>query len=247
MARGRADLALVARGLVTSRARAQAAIHAGKVTADGRSIGKPGELVDDHETLVVADAGASWVSRGALKLIAALDHFGLSPAGRICLDIGASTGGFTEVLLARDAALVHAVDVGHGQMAPALREDSRVRLHEGVNARDLSAAGIQGGIGALVCDVSFIGLRKVLPAGLALCAPGAFAVALIKPQFEAGPEAIGKGGIVRDAAVHERVCGEIGDWFAQLPGWRGLGIIPSPIEGGDGNREFLIAGMKHAH
>lgn len=246
MARGRADLALVARGHFASRARAQEAIRRGLVSAGGRTIGKPGELVGDDEALSVADAGAAWVSRGALKLIAALDHFGLSPENRICLDIGASTGGFTEVLLARGAALVHAVDVGHGQMAPALRDDARVRLHEGVNARDLSATGIPGGLGAVVCDASFIGLRKVLPAGLALCGKDAFAVALIKPQFEAGPEAVGKGGIVRDPAVHERVCGEIGDWFAQIPGWRGLGIIPSPIEGGDGNREFLIAAMKDA-
>lgn len=247
MSRRRADIALVARGLSSSRTRARDAIGRGLVSAGARSIRKPNDLIHDDEELTLVDDGAAWVSRGALKLLAALDHFELSPKGRSCIDIGASTGGFTEVLLARGARGVHAVDVGHGQIAPTLRNDPRVQVQEGVNARDLSGAGIPDGVGGLVCDVSFIGLRIALPAGLALCGPEAFAIALIKPQFEAGPGAVGKGGIVRAPAVHERVCCEIGDWFAEQPGWSVRGIIPSPITGGDGNREFLIAAMKEAH
>ena len=161
--------------------------------------------------------------------------------GRICLDIGASTGGFTDVLLTHGAAKVHAVDVGHGQLAWKLRTDPRVVVHERTNARYLTRAVIADPVDALVCDASFIGLATVLPAALALCAPGAWAVALIKPQFEAGPDAVGSKGVVRDPAVHKAVCERIAAWWAALPGWRVLGITESPITGPEGNREFLIA------
>jgi 23S rRNA (cytidine1920-2'-O)/16S rRNA (cytidine1409-2'-O)-methyltransferase len=182
-----------------------------------------------------------WVSRGGLKLDHALTLFGLPVAGRICLDIGASTGGFTDVLLARGAARVHAVDVGHGQLAWRLRGDSRVIVHERTNARTLDRATIGEGVAALVCDASFIGLRIVLPAALSLCVPGAWAVALIKPQFEAGPAQVGARGVVRDPEVHRAVCATVRDWWAALPGWSVLGIAESPITGPEGNREFLIA------
>jgi 23S rRNA (cytidine1920-2'-O)/16S rRNA (cytidine1409-2'-O)-methyltransferase len=182
-----------------------------------------------------------WVSRGGLKLAHALAHFGLSPAGRVCLDIGASTGGFTDVLLAHGAARVHAVDVGHGQLAWRLRTDPRVVVHERTNARHLTPTAIGEPVGALVCDASFIGLRTVLPAPLSLCAPGAWAVALIKPQFEVGPGRVGAKGVVRDPALHQQVCADVSAWWAGLAGWSVLGIEPSPITGPEGNREFLIA------
>ncbi len=227
--------------MAESRARAQALILAGKVFAGERRIEKPGQPVPEDVALEVRGQDHPWVSRGGLKLDHALTHFGLSPAGRICLDIGASTGGFTDVLLARGAARVHAVDVGHGQLAWKLRTDPRVVVHERVNARYLTAETIGEVVDALVCDASFIGLRTLLPVPLALCAPGAWAVALIKPQFEAGPQAVGKGGVVRDPAIHEAVCAQIRDWWAALPGWRVLGLTESPITGPEGNREFLIA------
>jgi 23S rRNA (cytidine1920-2'-O)/16S rRNA (cytidine1409-2'-O)-methyltransferase len=239
--RPRADQRLVELGLAESRARAQALILAGKVFADGRRVEKPGQMLAADVALEVRGQDHPWVSRGGLKLDHALKHFALSPAGRVCLDIGASTGGFTDVLLARGAARVHAVDVGHGQLAWKLRSDPRVVVHERVNARYLTAAMIGEPIGALTCDASFIGLATILPAPLALCTPGAWAVALIKPQFEAGPEAVGKGGVVRDPAVHAAVCARVRDWWAGLSGWRVLGITESPITGPEGNREFLIA------
>jgi 23S rRNA (cytidine1920-2'-O)/16S rRNA (cytidine1409-2'-O)-methyltransferase len=187
-----------------------------------------------------------WVSRGGLKLAHALREFGLSPEGRVCLDIGASTGGFTDVLLANGALRVHAVDVGHGQLAWSLRTDPRVVVHERTNARYLDAATIRETIGALVCDASFIGLATVLPAPLALCAAGAWAVALIKPQFEAGPEAVGSKGVVRDPEVHRAVCERIRAWWDDLPDWRVIALTESPITGPEGNREFLIAAAKDA-
>ncbi len=244
MARIRADQLAVARGLAESRARAQALMLAGKIFSDTRRIDKPGTLLAEDAPLSLRAPDHPWVSRGGLKLAHALDHFGLSPAGRIGLDIGASTGGFTEVLLARGAMRVHAVDVGHGQLAWKLRQDARVVVHERTNARFLDAALIPEAVGCVVADASFIGLETVLPAPLALAAPGAFAVALIKPQFEAGREGIGKGGIVRDPAVHEAVSARIAAWWAALPGWRVLGLTPSPITGADGNREFLIAALR---
>lgn len=244
MAKIRADQLLLARGLADSRARAQALILAGKVLSGTRRIDKPGTPLAEDAPLSLRGEDHPWVSRGGVKLAHALDHFGLSPEGRIGLDIGASTGGFTDVLLARGAARVHAVDVGHGQLAWRLRQDARVVVHERVNARFLDPTLIPEPVGVVVADASFIGLEVVLPAGLALAAPGAFAVALVKPQFEAGRDGVGKGGIVRDPAVHDAVCARIVAWWAGLPGWRVLGLTPSPITGAEGNREFLIAACR---
>jgi 23S rRNA (cytidine1920-2'-O)/16S rRNA (cytidine1409-2'-O)-methyltransferase len=240
-AKQRADQALVDRGLVESRAKAQALILAGKVYSGDRRVEKAGQPIAASAPLDVKGLDHPWVSRGGLKLDHALTHFALSPAGLVCLDIGASTGGFTDVLLTRGAAYVHAIDVGHGQLAWKLRSDPRVIVRERTNARHLI---MDGPVGALVCDASFIGLRTLLPAPLAACAPGAWAVALIKPQFEAGPESVGKNGVVRDSAVHEAVCALIVDWWSGLPGWTVLGVEASPITGPEGNREFLIAAQR---
>lgn len=239
----RADLVLVERGLAESRTRAQALILAGQVYSGEQRVNKPGDLLRPDQPLELRGGDHPWVSRGGLKLAHALEHFGLSPAGQVCLDIGASTGGFTHVLLHHGAARVYAVDVGHGQLAWTLRNDPRVVVRERVNARYLDAAQVPEPPGVVVCDASFIGLRVVLPAALALAAPGAWAVALIKPQFEVGPS-VAKGGVVRDAGVHARVCAEIRAWWAGLPGWSVLGVEPSPILGPEGNREFLIGARK---
>jgi 23S rRNA (cytidine1920-2'-O)/16S rRNA (cytidine1409-2'-O)-methyltransferase len=230
----RADQLLVNNGLVETRARAQALILAGKVFAAARRIDKAGQQLPTDTTLEVRGNDHPWVSRGGLKLAHALQHFALSPAHRICLDVGASTGGFTDVLLAHDAAKVHAVDVGHGQLAWKLRTDPRVAVHEKTNARYLTAASIPDPVEALVCDASFIGLATLLPAALRLCAPGAWAVALIKPQFEAGPDAVGSKGVVRDPAVHHAVCERVHGWWEGLEGWQVLGITESPITGRPG-------------
>ena len=219
---------------------------AGKVWSGERRIEKAGEALAEGAALEVRGQDHPWASRGGLKLDHGIRHFGLSPAGRTCLDIGASTGGFTSVLLHHGAARVHAVDVGHGQLAWALRTDPRVVVHERLNARRLSTAEVPEPVGALVCDASFIGLRTVLPAGLALCAPGAWAVALIKPQFEAGPRQVGRGGVVRDPAVHQAVCDQVAEWWAGIDGWRVLGIEPSPVRGPEGNFEFLIGAERAA-
>jgi 23S rRNA (cytidine1920-2'-O)/16S rRNA (cytidine1409-2'-O)-methyltransferase len=237
----RADQMLVARGLVESRTRAQALIMAGKVFSGDRAVGKAGDLLAEDAALSVRGQDHPWVSRGGVKLDHALHHFGLSPMGRVCLDVGASTGGFTDVLLAHGAAKVHAVDVGHGQLAWKLRSDPRVVVHEKTNARYLTAAVIPDPIEVLVCDASFIGLATVLPAPLALCTPNAWAVALIKPQFESGPGSVGAKGVVRDPAVHQAVCQRVAAWWVGLPGWEVLGIEQSPITGPEGNKEFLIA------
>ena len=237
----RADILLVERGLVETRARAQALILAGLVFTGEARVGKAGDALAEDAPLSLRGQDHPWVSRGGLKLAHALDFFQLSPLGRIGLDVGASTGGFTDVLLTNGAAKVHAVDVGHGQLAWKLRSDPRVVVHEKVNARTLSAGIVPDPIGALVCDASFIGLRTVLPAAIGLCEPGAWAVALIKPQFEAGRSAVGSRGVVRDPEVHEAVCATIRDWWTGLDGWTVLGIEPSPITGPEGNREFLIA------
>jgi 23S rRNA (cytidine1920-2'-O)/16S rRNA (cytidine1409-2'-O)-methyltransferase len=240
----RTDQLLFDRGLVESRNRAQALVLAGRVYSGERRIDKPGQFLANDQPLTVRGQDHPWVSRGGLKLVHALDHFGLDPAGLVCLDIGASTGGFTDVLLARGAARVHAVDVGHGQLAWKLRTNPRVVVHERTNARYLTAEAIGEPAGALVCDAAFIGLSTLLPAPLALCAPGAWAVALIKPQFEAGPALVGKGGVVRDPAVHAAVCARVRNWWAALPGWQVLGVVESPITGPEGNHEFLIAARK---
>jgi 23S rRNA (cytidine1920-2'-O)/16S rRNA (cytidine1409-2'-O)-methyltransferase len=240
-AKQRADLALVERGLAESRTRAQALIMAGLVYSGEVRINKPGDIIAEGRPLELRGQDHPWVSRGGVKLAHGIAHFGLSPEGKTCLDLGASTGGFTDVLLHHGAAHVYAVDVGHGQLAWKLRNDPRVTVMERVNARHLEPGQVPP-LDVLVCDASFIGLRVVLPAALALCRPGAWAVALIKPQFEVGP-AIAKGGVVRDAGVHRRVCHEISAWWAELPGWRVLGVEPSPLLGPEGNREFLIGAV----
>ncbi len=217
MAKRRADQLLVEQGLAETRARAQALILAGLVSADD-----------------------PWVSRGGVKLAFALDHFTIDVSGATALDIGASTGGFTDVLLMKGAARVHAVDVGRGQLAWKLRQDPRVIVHEGMNARYLTRAAIPDPIDLIACDASFIGLATVLPAPLALTAERALLVALIKPQFEAGPKDVGKGGVVRDPAMHDAVCQRVSAWISAQPGWTVVGIAESPIQGPAGNREFLI-------
>jgi 23S rRNA (cytidine1920-2'-O)/16S rRNA (cytidine1409-2'-O)-methyltransferase len=244
MAKQRVDRLLVERGLAESRARAQALVMAGLVFSGTRRLDKPGATLDPEAPLAVKGKAHPWVSRGGVKLAHALEHFGIDPAGLICLDIGASTGGFTDVLLARGAAKVYAVDVGQGQLAWPLRQDKRVVVLERTNARHLTREHVPEAVELVVCDASFIGLRTVLPAPLALTKPRAALVALIKPQFEAGPEHVGKGGIVRDAAVRAAVCETISAWLAAQPGWRVLGVTASPIEGADGNQEFLIAAKK---
>jgi 23S rRNA (cytidine1920-2'-O)/16S rRNA (cytidine1409-2'-O)-methyltransferase len=240
----RADQALVERGLVESRSRAQALIMAGKVFSNTRRVDKPGQPVPEDMPLEVKGQEHPWVSRGGMKLAHALEFFGLSPEGRMAVDVGASTGGFTDVLLHQGATKVYAVDVGHGQLAWKLRSDPRVVVLEKTNARRLDATQVPEAPGVVVCDASFIGLTTVLPAALALAAPDAWAVALIKPQFEAGPGKVGKGGVVRDPEVHEAVCAAVRSWWSALPGWEVLGIEPSPILGPEGNREFLIAARR---
>jgi 23S rRNA (cytidine1920-2'-O)/16S rRNA (cytidine1409-2'-O)-methyltransferase len=240
MAKHRADQLLVDRGLVESRSRAQALILAGKVFSGDRRVEKAGQPMAEDAALDVRGQDHPWVSRGGLKLAHGLAHFGFSPEGRICLDVGASTGGFTDVLLTNGAVRVHAVDVGHGQLAWKLRSDPRVVVYEKTNARHLTAATVPDPIAALVCDASFIGLSTLLPAPLSLCVPGAWAIALIKPQFEAGPGQVGSKGVVRDPAVHEEVCARVTKWWSNLPGWRVLGVEASPITGPEGNREFLL-------
>ncbi len=235
---------LVDRGLVETRTRAQALILAGKVFSGERRIAKAGDALAPDAALEVRGQDHPWVSRGGLKLAHALHRFGLSPQGRVCLDVGASTGGFTDVLLAHGAAKVHAVDVGHGQLAWKLRTDPRVAVHEKTNARYLTRDIVADPVEALVCDASFIGLATLLPAPLALCARGAWSVALIKPQFEAGPSSVGRKGVIRDPAVHTAVCCRVRAWWAALPGWHVLGVTESPITGPEGNREFLIAAAK---
>ena len=242
----RVDQALVDRGLAESRSKAQALILAGLVFADTRRIDKAGDLVAEDQPLTVKGQDHPWVSRGGLKLVKGLDTFGIDPAGLVCLDVGASTGGFTDVLLSRGAAKVHAVDVGHGQLAWKLREDPRVVVLERTNARHLTADLIPDPVDLVVCDASFIGLETVLPAPLALTRPGARLVALIKPQFEVGKGRVGKGGVVREPELHREVCDRIGTWLARLPGWRVLGVEESPITGPEGNREFLIGGARDA-
>ncbi len=237
----RLDQHLVATGLAESRARAQAMIAAGAVTVDGVVARKPSQAVTTGARVAATADPNPWVSRAALKLLHALDEFGLTPRG-VALDVGASTGGFTEVLLARGAERVIALDVGHGQLHPRIAADSRVVVHEGVNARDIPA-GLVPPVDWIVADVSFISLEKALPGPLALARPGAVLVALIKPQFEAGRAHVGRGGMVRGAGVHTAVRARIRDWLTGL-GWQVTGEAASPIEGGDGNREFLIAALK---
>ena len=238
MIRRRADQVLVARGFFESRAKAQEAIEAGLVKADGRPVKRPADKIAEN-AIIEADAPYPWVSRGGVKLAAALDAFGIDPAGCICLDVGASTGGFTDVLLSRGAKRVHAVDVGHGQLHPRIASDPRVIACEGRDARTIDMALIGEKVTLIVMDVSFISARLILPHLAPICAPGAALVMLVKPQFEAGRADVGDGGIVRDPAVHERVCRDM-EGAVRALGFTPLGLIPSPITGGDGNREFLL-------
>jgi 23S rRNA (cytidine1920-2'-O)/16S rRNA (cytidine1409-2'-O)-methyltransferase len=240
----RLDAVLVARGLVPSRSRAADAIKRGTVRVNGKQVTKPGTLIHDDAEIEISDPAAAYVSRAALKLIHALNVFDFSPEGRVCLDLGASTGGFTQVLLERGARRVHAVEVGHGQMHASIKDDPRLVLHEGVNARALSPDLIGERAEAMTADVSFISLRLALPPALAIVAPGAWAVLLVKPQFELGPEAIGKGGIVRDAAMAEGAAKDMAAWIEGQRNWRVVGLVASPILGGDGNREFLLAARR---
>ena len=240
----RLDLALVARGLVATRAKARDLIARGEVRVDGEVASKPAMGVREVQTIAVDAQAAAQVSRGAVKLAAALEHFGLDASGRTALDVGASTGGFTQTLLERGADRVYAVDVGKGQLHAALAGDPRVVSLEDCDARVLDRALVPEAIGAIVADVSFISLKKALPAALALAAAGCWLVALVKPQFEVGREGIGKGGVVRDATLRERALTDVRDWLAAQPGWSVLGSMPSPIEGGSGNAEFLIAAIR---
>ncbi len=243
--RTRLDEHLVARGLYVSRSRARDAIGRGAVTIDGSIAAKAGQPVSASSDIRVDDPARHYVSRAALKLIAGLDHFGLDPAGCSGLDIGASTGGFTQVLLARGAAHVTAIDVGNGQMDRRIGSDPRVTSIEGLNARNLVNADLAGrNPDFLVSDVSFISLTVALPPALALCVPGARAVLLVKPQFEAGRAAIGKGGVLRNAGEGAVVAQRLHAWLENMPHWRALGFCPSPVEGSDGNQEYLLAGIK---
>jgi len=239
--RQRADRLLVARGLCESRAKAQAAIEAGLVTADGIVVRKPSDTIAANAVLHAVPAHP-FVSRGGVKLAAALDHFRFDPAGRVCLDVGASTGGFTQVLVTRGARRVYAVDVGTAQLHASLRGRPEIVVLEQTDIRNLDAARLAEPPDLVAVDVSFIALRLVLPSALALAAPHSQLVALIKPQFEAG-RAHRKNGIVRDEQVHATVCDSIAELVASL-GWTGKGIIPSPITGGDGNREFLLGATR---
>ncbi len=235
--RQRADRLLVARGLFESRAKAQAAIEAGLVIANDAVVRKASEEIA-ADAVLHATPAHPFVSRGGVKLGAALDRFGFDPKGKVCLDIGASTGGFTQVLLERGAARVYAVDVGRGQLHESLRARPEVVVLEQTDIRTLSPALLDPAPDLVTIDVSFISLKLVLPAALALARTPAQLVALIKPQFEAGRAAL-KKGVVRDTAVHAAVCDDIAGFVASL-GWRVLGIVPSPIAGGDGNAEFLL-------
>jgi 23S rRNA (cytidine1920-2'-O)/16S rRNA (cytidine1409-2'-O)-methyltransferase len=239
--RQRADLLLVERGLFESRAKAQAAIAAGLVTADGAPVRKPSDLLDTTVE-VVAEAAHPYVSRGGVKLAGALAAFRIDPAGRVCADVGASTGGFTDVLLRSGAAKVYAIDVGHGQLHPTLASDTRVIGLEKTDIRRIDRVMVPEPIDLAAVDVSFISLKLVLPAVIPLLGGRADVVALIKPQFEAGREHVGKG-VVRDEAVHRAVCADIDD-FLRREGFDILGLIPSPVLGGGGNREFLIGARR---
>ena len=245
LSRVRLDTLVSERGLAASRARARDAIRRGHVRVDGLVVTKPSLNVDPASVLLLDDPAADYVSRAALKLEAALDAFGVGVEGLTALDIGASTGGFTQLLLERGAAHVVAIDVGHGQMHPAIAADPRVTAIEGLNARDLTAGDLNGRrIDLVVSDVSFISLTLALPPALALAAPGAAGVFLVKPQFEAGREAVAKNGLLKDPESAPAVAGRLRDWLGAQAGWRVRGLLPSPIAGGDGNHEFLLAADK---
>jgi len=239
----RADLLLVAQGLAESRTRAQALILAGNVFVGDRRVAKAGDLIAEDSVLSVKGRDHPWVSRGGVKLAHGLEHFGFDVTGAVGLDVGSSTGGFTDVLLTRGARKVYAVDVGTNQLAWKLRSDERVIVHEQTNARALTAEIVPEAVDVIVCDASFIALAKVLDAALDLARPGAALVGLVKPQFEAGRGEVGKGGVVREPAIHQRVCDAAAAWVASK-GWTVMGIETSPITGPEGNVEFLLGAVK---
>ena len=240
MAKLRVDQLLVDRGLAESRTRAQALVMAGLVFAGDRKVDKPGQQLDADAALMVKGRDHPWVSRGGIKLAHGLDHFGWDVTGAVAIDVGSSTGGFTDVLLTRGAARVYAVDSGTNQLAWKLRQDPRVVVHEQTSARILTEAHIPEAVDLIVCDASFIGLAKVLEVPLSFAAPEARLLTLVKPQFEAGRAEVGKGGVVRDPEVHARVCAEVAAWVEGRD-WRVLGVTASPITGPEGNLEFLLA------
>ncbi|MBD2841392.1 TlyA family RNA methyltransferase [Erythrobacter rubeus] len=239
----RVDHLLIERELAESRTRAQALIMAGTVFSGESKIEKPGQQIAEDAPLEVRGRDHPWVSRGGIKLAHAIEHFGLDPAGAVALDVGSSTGGFTDVLLTKGASHVFAVDSGTNQLAWKLRQDDRVTVYEQTSARILSAEQIDRPVDWVVCDASFISLAKVLERPLELATPHCRLVALIKPQFEVAREEVGKGGVVRDSALHERVCGEVREWIEGL-GWDVQGIAQSPITGPQGNVEFLISAAR---
>jgi len=239
----RADLLLMAQGLAESRTRAQALILAGNVFVGDRRVAKAGDLIAEDSVLSVKGRDHPWVSRGGVKLAHGLEHFGFDVTGAVGLDVGSSTGGFTDVLLTRGARKVYAVDVGTNQLAWKLRSDERVIVHEQTNARALTAEIVPEAVDVIVCDASFIALAKVLDAALDLARPGAALVGLVKPQFEAGRGEVGKGGVVREPAIHQRVCDAAAAWVASK-GWTVMGIETSPITGPEGNVEFLLGAVK---
>jgi len=238
----RLDQLLVDSGLAPTRSRAADLVRRGLVSVAGVTALKPGAQVATDAELRLSPGASRYVSRGGEKLAAALDAFGFDPKCTIVLDVGASTGGFTDCLLQRGAAKVYAVDAGTNQLAWKLRQDPRVVSMEKTNIRDVTSAKVPEPIDLIVCDASFIGLRTALPAALALAAPGAHLAALIKPQFEVGKGRVGKGGIVREPELHKEVCETISQWLGAQPGWSVLGVVESPITGAEGNKEFLIAG-----
>jgi len=238
MGKKRIDVLLVERGLFESRAKAKAAIEAGGVKVNGGAVSKASDLAPEDAD-IQAEAAHPWVGRGALKLAHALAHWLISPEDKVVLDIGASTGGFTQVCLAGGAELVYAVDVGRGQLHRQVAGDRRVVNLEGLDARKLDAELIPEPPELIVCDASFIGLEKALPAALGLAAPGADLIALVKPQFEVGPERVGKGGVVKDEGARQAALDGVRG-FLEAAGWRVQGAIDSPVEGADGNREYLL-------
>jgi len=243
MAKQRIDQLLVDRGLAESRTRAQALVMAGLVFIGDRKIDKPGQAVPDDADIQVKGRDHPWVSRGGIKLAHGLDHFGWDVTGAVAIDVGSSTGGFTDVLLTRGAMRVYAVDSGTNQLAWKLRQDDRVIVHEQTSARLLTDAHIPEPVDLIVCDASFIALAKVLDVPLGFAKTSARALVLVKPQFEAGRDEVGKGGVVRDPAVHARVCAAAADWFT-AQGWQVLGITRSPITGPEGNVEFLLGAFR---
>lgn len=243
----RLDALLVSRGLFDTRSRARDAVLRGSVSVDGEVFSKPGRDVPVDAEIEVSDPASGYVSRAAVKLIVGLDTFGIECTGRLALDLGASTGGFTQVLLERGAKRVVAIDVGHSQMDQGLRVDPRVTCIEGLNARDLSLEEIGGEAPEIVVsDLSFISLKLGALPALLLAAPGAACVLLVKPQFEAGRDAIGKGGLLKNPEDGPRVAADLRDWLDALPGWKAIGVTRSPIHGGDGNTEYLLGGRRAA-